>query len=126
MLQMSSVPNYATADLPAPRRINFRIILFAAIVLLLVGAPVYLYVDSVISRGVKEIVVGFKQVDLYAMNNFALDQANGTIDDIPKKWRDLDGQRVVVYGEMWRPLTADDGRVGSFELCYSIAKCCFS
>ncbi|MGH7176227.1 MAG: hypothetical protein ACREJC_02500, partial [Tepidisphaeraceae bacterium] len=47
------------------------------------------------------------------------------IDDIPKKWRELDGQKVVLYGDMWQGFDAA-GKLAGFDLCYSIAKCCFS
>jgi len=107
-------------------RINFRMIIFAAVVALLVGFPVYVYLESAITGGIKNVGNGFKEVDLKAMSSFPFDQSHGTIEDIPKKWRDLDGQKVVVYGEMWQPMEAGDGRVKNFDLCYSIAKCCFS
>jgi hypothetical protein len=107
-------------------RINFRMIIFAAVVLVLVGFPVYVYLESAITGGIKDVGNGFKEVDLKAMSNFPFDQNRGTIEDIPKKWRELDGQKVVLYGEMWQPFEAGDGRVRSFDLCYSIAKCCFS
>ena len=107
-------------------RINFRMIIFAAVVGLLVGFPVYVYLESAITGGIKNVGNGFKEVDLKAMSSFPFDQSHGTIEDIPKKWRDLDGQKVVVYGEMWQPMEAGDGRVKNFDLCYSIAKCCFS
>ena len=42
-------------------------------------------------------------------------------------WRTagLDGQRVMLAGEMWSPQTAD-GRVDRFQLVYSNSRCCFS
>jgi hypothetical protein len=101
-------------------------VIFALVVVGIIGGIVYTYLDSAISGGIKDIGNGFKEVDLKAMSLFSLDQQNGTIDDVPQKWRAIDGQKVVVYGEMWQPLSASDGRVGAFDLCYSIAKCCFS
>jgi hypothetical protein len=119
------------APVQAPRhsvleRINLRMIAFTVIVMAMVGFPVYVYLDSAISGGIKDVGHGFKQVDLKAMSLYSFDQINGTLEDIPSKWRALDGQKVVLYGEMWSPLEAGDGRVGQFDLCYSIAKCCFS
>src|SRR4051812_34083725 len=84
-------------------RINVRMIVFAAIVLLLVGFPLYVYVDSAVTGGIKDIGNGFKQVDLKAMSNFPFDQTNGALEDIPQKWRELDGQKVVLYGELYNP-----------------------
>ena len=59
------------------------------------------------------------------MSTFAFDQANGTIGDVPEKWRQLDGKKVILYGEMWEPQGAGP-TVSDFQLVYSIAKCCFS
>jgi hypothetical protein len=64
-------------------------------------------------------------VDLKAMSLFPLDQINGKIEDVPEKWRALDGQKVIVDGEMWDPLSAGN-KIKGFQLVYSIAKCCFS
>src|SRR5262245_4241369 len=116
---------------PMPRtsiaeRVPLRMIVFIGVVLLLIGYPVYVYVDSVASGGVKELGNGVKEVDLKAMSNFTFDQQRGTIDDVPAKWRSLDGAKVVLYGEMWAPLDASNGGLGGFDLCYSIAKCCFN
>jgi len=107
-------------------RITPQMIVFALLVLGIVGGVVYVYLDSFLSGGVKDIGNGFKQVDLKALSTFSLSQENGTIDDVPRKWRDLDGQKVVMYGEIWQPLSASDGKMAGFDLCYSIAKCCFS
>jgi hypothetical protein len=110
---------------PLSERINVRMIVFAAVVLLLVGYPVYVYVESMVTHGVRDVGNGYKQVDLKAMSSFPFDQSNGTIDDIPQIWRDLDGKKVILYGEMWNPTSAGD-KLGTFELVYSIAKCCFN
>jgi hypothetical protein len=91
----------------------------------LIGVPTYWYLDAAITGGVKDVGGGYKEVDLKAMSNFIFDQTSGTINDVPEKWRKLDGQKVILYGEMWQPYQAGDS-VGGFELVYSIAKCCFS
>src|SRR5437868_14391585 len=103
---MSMVSNYVSTEMPRVRRINLRMITFAAVVLFLIGYPVYIYLDSAITGGVKNIGGGVKQVDLKAMSDFVFDQQAGTRDDIPKKWRDLEGQKVVLYGELWNSLSA--------------------
>ena len=115
----------APVHIPLSERINFRMITFAALLLVLVGLPTYWYLDATISGGVKDVGGGYKQVDLKAMSNFIFDQQNGTIEDVPEKWRALDGQKVILYGEMWQPNVAAN-RISDFELVYSIAKCCFS
>lgn len=104
--------------------INIRMIVFAAVMVGLISAPVYMYLDAVVHGGIKQTADGL-EVDLKAMSLFPFDQTNGTIDDVPKKWRDLEGKKVVCYGEIWAPQSA--GRyISSFDLCYSITKCCFS
>jgi hypothetical protein len=115
-------------NLPArPRpRITPQMIIFAVLVLGVIGGIVYTYLDSALSGGIKDVGGGFKQVDLKAMSTFSFDQQNGTIDDVPQKWRELDGQKVIFYGEIWQPLSAGNGQMSSFDLCYSIADCCFS
>jgi hypothetical protein len=110
---------------PLSERINLRVVVFVGVVVFLVGYPIYVLIDAQVSGGVKNAAGGFKLVDLKAMSTFEFDQANGAIDDIPRKWRDLDGQKVILHGEMWAPSGAGN-TVDSFELCYSIAKCCFS
>ena len=106
-------------------RINLRLVIFAAVLLVIVGYPLYLYLDSEFTGGIKDAGNGYTQVDLKAMSSFAFDQVHGTNNDVPKKWRDLDGKKVVLYGEMWAPDSAGD-ELDHFDLCYSIAKCCFS
>src|SRR5437868_8282170 len=110
---------------PISDRINLRMIAFFGVLLVLIGYPVYIYLDSAVHGGIKDVGNGYKEVDLKAMSVFPFDQINGTMNDIPQKWRDIDGQKVVAYGEMWDAQSA--GRsVNTFQLCYSIAKCCFS
>ena len=110
--------------MPLSQRINFRVILFAGMILLLIGTPFYIYVDSVLSGGIKDRG-SYLEVDLKAMSNFPFDQSNGTINDIPKQWRDLNGKRVMVEGEMWSPSSAAP-ELNQFQVVYSIAKCCFN
>jgi hypothetical protein len=114
----------STLKRPISQIINIRMIAFAAVMLALIGAPVYMYLDAVVHGGIKRTSDGI-EVDLKAMSMFPFDQTNGALDDVPQKWRDLEGQKVVCYGEIWAPTQA--GRyVDSFDLCYSIAKCCFN
>ena len=35
------------------------------------------------------------------MSTFTFDQVNGKLEDVPKKWRDLDVQKVILKGEMY-------------------------
>jgi hypothetical protein len=74
---------------------------------------------GVVNRG------DYYDVDLKYISLFPLDQQTGVTADVPERFRGLDGKKVVLVGEMWAPNAAGPA-VGSFDLCYSIAKCCFS
>jgi hypothetical protein len=109
--------------IPLRERINFRIILFTAVVLFLIGTPVYIFVKETVTGGI-ETVGDLKKVDLKAMGNFPFDEVNGTVSDIPERYRALDGQKVQLEGEVYDDTEAGD-RMTRFQLVYSIAKCCF-
>src|SRR4051812_1092048 len=126
---MSSALDYhnpaQTPRTPLRERLNPRMLFFIALIIALVGHPVYVMIDMQVSGGVKTLAGGYKEVNLKAMSSFTFDQNNGTVEDVPQKWRELDKQKVVVEGEMWSP-TGAGTTVDGFELVYSIAKCCFS
>jgi hypothetical protein len=107
------------------QRINIRMIAFAAVIVLLLGYPLFVYVDSAMSGGIKDAGDGYLEVNLKHMSSFTFDQQNGTAADVPEKFRALDGKKVILVGEMWNSQESGN-TVTSFELCYSIAKCCFS
>lgn len=109
---------------PLSQRVNVRMIVFWLVMLVLVGYPVYLYVDSTLTGGIRQRG-NYTQIDLKAMSSFPFDQTNGVNDDIPQIWRQQSGKKVILYGEMWQPQVAS-GKISNFELVYSIAKCCFS
>jgi hypothetical protein len=111
---------------PLSERFNFRILMFAAILLAVVGYPFYVYLDGVLSGGVRDLGNGVKLVDLKTMSSFVFDQTSGTVNDVPEKWRALDGERVALEGEMVPPSMSAKGGAGKFELVYSVAKCCFT
>jgi hypothetical protein len=117
MLNMSSTTLHS-------HRINFRMLIFAAVMLAVIGYPVYIFLHETVTGGITDYGT-YKLVDLKAMSNFEMDQANATQNDVPEKWRQLDGQRVALEGEMWDAKGAGD-EVRQFQLVYSIAKCCFS
>src|SRR5438477_5952420 len=111
-----------------PKRTNWSFIFRAGLLsIVLVGAIgfiLYQFVFMAVTGGVVQ-KGNFYEVDLKAMSVFPFDQAGGTINDIPKKWRDLEGKRIVVYGEIWQPYAAGS-KVAGFQLCYSITKSCFN
>jgi hypothetical protein len=86
--------------------------------------PVYDLLDQAITHGITQrgdlLVVNMK-----AMSNFNLDQSNGNTTDIPLPYRQLDGKRVMLAGEMWVP-TSSGGPLDQFQLVYSINSCCFN
>jgi hypothetical protein len=112
-----------TIKVPLSQRINLRMILFFAVIALLIGYPVYIYVDSAVSGGIKSYG-NYSEVDLKSMGNFPFDGTNGTINDVPAKWRELDGKRILLQGEVWDPNEAGQ-YMTNFQLVYSIQKCCF-
>jgi len=114
---------------PLRQRINWsfytRLAVLIGVFALIAGAIAWPAIEMVTTGGIKDAGGGYKEVDLKAMSNFLFDQNQGSLQDIPQKWRSLDGQKVVVYGEMWAANDAGNG-VSNYDLCYSIAKCCFS
>jgi hypothetical protein len=113
-----------TAKIPLSERFNFRILFFAAAVAVIVGYPLYIFVDSALSGGIKDHGA-YKEVDLKAMSDFPFDGTNGTINDVPAQFRALDGQKILVRGEMYDARGTGE-TVSNFVLVYSIAQCCYS
>lgn len=106
------------------RGVNFRIILFIAIV----AAPFlwfgYLFVSQALNHGI-EHHNGYDLVNLKALGHFQFDPSSGTIKDVPPQWRQLDGKRVMLKGFMWDGRGAGD-RVQRFQFVWNIQKCCFN
>jgi hypothetical protein len=116
--------HYAPAPLPAQRRgISLRL----ALLLGLVAAPFvyfgYVIVDQAMNKGVVNRG-SYYDVDLKSLGYFPFDADKDGIDDIPQRWRGLDGKRVALVGEMWTGGSSAP-KVSAFELVYSIQKCCF-
>ena len=114
---------------PAPRNrsswLNLRVALVVLALGATVGFPIYAYIDYAINHGIKQRADGVIDVDLKAMSLFPMDQQAGKTEDVPERFRALDGKKVSLIGEMWAP-NASGPAVGQFDLVYSIAKCCFS
>lgn len=113
---METAMNASVSRRPTP-----QMIVFAVVVVFLAGSFAWLFFQP----DVRVQSDGYTRIDLKAMSSFPFDQANGSIEDIPKIWREQNGKQVVLYGEMWQPQVAA-GKISNFELVYSIAKCCFS
>jgi hypothetical protein len=107
------------------RRFSWPAFWAIATLVFLFGYPAYLYVDTLITGGITQrgdLLV----VDLKALSSFEMDQDSGTSDDIPQRYRQLDGKRVLLIGQMWDPYSAQDGDIRAFTLVYSISNCCFN
>ena len=102
---------------------NLRILLFAALLLVPIGVIGYIAFDAGRSGGVRDRGDAV-EVNLKSLSTFPFDQRNGRLEDVPEKWRDLDGKTVEVVGQMWAP-DQIRGPVSDFDLVYSIVDCCF-
>ena len=118
-------PTTTARPVPLRERFNLRIVTFVAVFALLLGLPFYLYMDAAVTGGLKDRGDHF-DVDLKAMSTFPFDQENGRLEDVPKRWRDLDGKTVVMQGEIAPGSDQATGVGARFDLVYSVAKCCFS
>jgi hypothetical protein len=111
---------------PLLKRINWRILVFIAVIILPIALLFFWWLNEFLSGGIHDYGA-FKEVDLKAMSTFDMDQTNATMQDIPEKWRNLEGKKVLMIGEMWAPNYAgDSARLNYFQLVYSKTKCCFS
>jgi hypothetical protein len=66
----------------------------------------------------------YPHVNLKEMGNFRFDETRGTVNDVPTLYRDLDGHKVQLVGQMYVDDTAALA-VDHFQLVYSIQNCCF-
>jgi hypothetical protein len=104
------------------KRINWRLVGFIGVFVLIFGSFFYVFASSVVTGGITHRS-GYAEVDLKAMGQFPFDDVNGKFTDVPKLYRELDGQRVVLRGKMWAGNSA--GKATQFQLVYDVAKCCF-
>src|SRR5258705_2276074 len=118
----------AAAKLPLSERINLRMVIFFAVILIPIGYMVYLFADTWRSHGIwdeKDSRYGsYKKVDLNAMSLFQLNQIQATDADIPPEYRALDGNRVMLVADQY---LRGRGRVQQleFDLVFAISKGCF-
>lgn len=118
-----SVPT-SSPSLPLRERLNLRVLIFVGVIVAILGWIVYLAADTALSGGVKNRGEYF-EVDLKAMSDFRFSQTEGTIDDVPKQWRDLNGKTVVLVGEIAPTGQKALGDADQFDLVYSVQNCCF-
>jgi hypothetical protein len=105
------------------RRFNARTLVALAAIALPVVWFTSAFVEAVVYGGVHRHE-GYTDVDLQALGRFPFNSDTGTIEEVPSKFRALDGQRVVMTGFMYNQLAAGP-RVHNFEFVYNLQKCCF-
>ncbi len=120
---MSQVVSYGVRP-PLGRRINWRMVTIVAVFGVLVGFPVYTFVRAQANHGIDRVAGGY-HVDLKALGNFPFNENTGTLADVPKQYRDLDGKQVSLEGFVYAPNSASD-RVNQFQFVYNVTKCCFA
>lgn len=101
--------------------VNGRMLVFACLVLCLLGWPVYAFLSESLTHGIHDRG-GYKEVDLKALGCFAFDPNRAGLGDVPPQYRALDGQKVLLEGEINDRFEADE--ITAWELVYSIQKCC--
>ncbi len=113
------------SPVPISERINFRMVAFGLIVLALLAFPIYWYLSVAMTGGIRDAGNGYKEVELMAMVTFPFDQKYGSLEDVPPKYRALNGQKVILTGEMV-PMQSAAPEIDAFSLVYSVAKCCYN
>jgi hypothetical protein len=121
----SNPVNYASRRSTPPKQgLNYRLLLFIAVVgLPLVGVS-WLLVRGLVTKGITWHG-DYAEVDLKALGNFPFNASNGTSDDVPARWRALDGKKVELTGFMFSPQSAG-GQGTEFQFVYNVSKCCFN
>jgi hypothetical protein len=111
------------AHVPLAERVNVRMLIFAGIVLFLLGWPIYTFLSETLTGGIHDRG-SYKEVNLKALGQFDFEPTGGTVADVPSQYRGLDGQKVLLEGEIYDPQEAGKD-ITEFQLVYSIQKCCF-
>ena len=101
-----------------------RIILFIGVILCVVGFPLYHLVRQNLTGGITNHG-DYLAVDLKAMGFFEMNPQNASVEDVPAKYRALDGKRVGLEGFMYSTTQAGD-MISEWQLVYNIQKCCFN
>ncbi len=120
----------ANANLPAnpqSREANwaFRIRVGAVVgvIALLLGFALWETYKTLVLGGVVNMGDYYK-VELRSMSAFEMDPRFGTVEDVPSKYRELSGKKVLLQGEIAPNTFYTTAKSTNFDLCYSVAKCC--
>jgi len=103
---------------------NPRLIVILLVVLLPAGWFVWTFARLTLSGGIEQ-AGQYKWVNLKEMGNFPFNEVTGSEQDVPARFRQLDGQKVLFDGQMYVERETGD-RVREFQLVYSIQNCCFN
>ena len=101
------------------KRFTLKMILFVGVMLVIFGWPYATYLFIKFGPPAKQ--GEYFEVDLKAMGFFEMDPRTATIDAVPKIYRDLDGKKVVLQGEIYQPI-ALYGKMTGFTLVYELGK----
>jgi len=105
------------------RIVPLRMVMAAVFVLGPLCYMVYTFFVLEIGQGIEQ-VGEYKMVNLKAMGNFRFDDVTDDESRVPEVYRQLDGQKVLLIGEMYVDFGAAP-TTDRFQLVYSIAECCF-
>jgi len=111
---------------PEPYRQGFNLRLW--IFILAISAPFLWIIGSAVIQSMTGGISDhgdYKEVDLKQLGNFTFDDLSGKVQDVPERYRNLDGQRVLLKGYMAYPEDAKS-RGRRFQFVYNVTKCCFS
>jgi hypothetical protein len=121
---MSETIEYQKPAIRLSKSVNSRMIALIAVICLPVAWMTYTFVKLSSSAGIEDMG-GYKRVDLKAMGNFPFDDAFDGEQAVPAVYRQLDGQKVLLIGQMYVDFTTEP-LVDRFQLVYSIQNCCFN
>ena len=120
----TQVMGYVTPGTRRPRlQINVRLMVFLALVATPFAYFLYLFLGPMLSGGIIQHA-DYAEVDLKALGNFPFDQSAGGLEDVPARWKALDGKRVMLKGFMV-PTNEGGAQVHQFQFVYNVQKCCF-
>jgi hypothetical protein len=117
----SNLINYANRTTPKQHGINVRLVLFMIVLGLPVAGISWVAVRGMLNKGITWHG-DYAAVNLKALGNFPFDKDSGVRDDVPQRWRDLDGKKIELEGFMFSPNSARQGT--EYEFVYNVQRCC--
>jgi len=107
---------------PGRSKITLRLFLFIAVIASPFIWATYAGARLLLNGGIEDMG-SYKKVDLKALGYFNFDNMTGTIDNVPARYRNLDGQKVALEGFMY----SDSGavRLHDFQFVFNVQICCF-